>query len=301
MTPPTPEAFPAAAPSPGDAEAGMPRMSLVEHLVELRGRLVKAALALLVAMVLAFVHWAEVKDFVMEPYKEAARSQNLVDAQLSVIDPGDGFLTVMKLCFLAGFVLASPIVLWQLWQFVAAGLYEKEKRSVRIFFPFGLGLFALGLVTAYLVLIPFGLSWLIGFNVHSLGARTEFSISSYTSLCVSLIFGMGLAFQLPLVMLFLQGAGVVQRSTFKKYWRHAVVGAFVLGMVLTADPSPVTQTLMAIPLCGLYVLGIWGGRFVGAEKERFRWWKAWPLVLGLALFVALLIYNKQLVAWWNSL
>lgn len=279
----------------------MPRMSLVEHLVELRSRLFKAFLALVVAMGVAFVHWEEVKDFVMEPYKVAARAQGVPDAKLSVIDPGDGFITVMKLCFLAGFILASPVVLWQLWGFVAAGLYANERRAVRIFFPFGLGLFALGLVTAYLLLIPFGLSWLIGFNVHSLGAKTEFSVASYTSLCVSLVFAMGLSFQLPLVMMFLQGAGIVQRATFKKYWRHAVVGAFVVGMILTADPSPVTQTLMAIPLCGLYVLGIWGGRFVGSEKERFRWWKAWPVYLGLAAFIALLVFNKQLVAWWNSL
>lgn len=279
----------------------MPRMSLTDHLVELRRRLVKAALALVLGMGFSFWKWEAIKDFVMEPYLVAARGAGLVDAKLSVLDPGDGFLTVMKLCFLAGFVLASPVVLWQLWGFVAAGLYAHERRYVHLFFPVALGLFALGVVSAYLLLIPFGLSWLIDFNAHSLGARTEFSISSYTSLCVSLVFAMGLAFQLPLLMLFLQGAGLVQRATFKKYWRHAVVGAFIVGMILTADPSPVTQTLMSIPLCGLYMMGIWGGRFVGSEKERFRWWKAWPVYLGLALFVALLIYNKQLVAWWNAL
>jgi sec-independent protein translocase protein TatC len=279
----------------------MPRMSLTEHLVELRVRLVKAALALVVGMGVSFWNWAAVKDFVMEPYVTAARGAGLPDARLSVLDPGDGFLAVMKLCFLVGFVLASPVVIWQLWGFIAAGLYENERRAVRLFFPVALGLFALGVVSAYLLLIPFGLAWLIDFNVHSLGANSEFSVASYTSLCVSLVFAMGLSFQLPLVMLFLQGSGIVQRATFKRYWRHAVVGAFVVGMILTADPSPVTQTLMSIPLCGLYMLGIWGGRFVGDGKERFRWWKAWPVYLGLALFVALLLYNKELVAWWNSL
>jgi sec-independent protein translocase protein TatC len=298
---PAPPAEASAAPTPPDPEAAMPRMTLSEHLVELRGRLLRCALALIVTMVVAFVNWDHVYGFVMQPYLDAAHAQGLTDVKLSVIDPGEGFITMMKLCFLAGFVAAAPYVLWQLWQFVAAGLYDHEKRIVRVYFPVGLALFALGVVTAYTVLIPFGLSWLIDFNVNALGARTEFRVESYTSLCVSLVFAMGLAFQLPLVMLFLQGTGVVSRATFVKYWRHAVVGAFVVGMLLTADPSPVTQTLMAIPLCGLYVMGIWGGRFVGAEKQRFRWWMAWPLVLGLALFAALLIWNKQLVAWWNAL
>lgn len=300
MTSPTPAA---SLPPVPDAAGGaaMPRMSLMEHLAELRSRLVKSALALLLAMGVSFWFWAEIKDFVMEPYYAAARAQGLTDVRLSVLDPGDGFMTVMKLCFLAGLVLASPVVIWQLWGFVSAGLYPRERRVVHIFFPCALGLFLLGITCAYMLLIPVGLSWLIDFNVNSLGARTEFNITSYTSLCISLVFAMGLAFQLPLVMMFLQGTGLVQRTTFKRYWRHATVGAFTVGAIITADPSPVTQVLMSVPLCGLYVLGIWAGRFVGDGKERFRWWKAWPIYLGLCLFAALLVWNKQLIAWWNAL
>jgi Sec-independent protein secretion pathway component TatC len=129
--------------------------------------------------------------------------------------------------------------------------------------------------------------------------NTSFSVEKYTSLCLSLVFGMGIAFQLPLVMLFLQGTGLVQRGTFKRYWRHAVVGAFVVGMILTADPSPVTQTLMALPLCGLYVLGVWGGRFVGSGKEEFRWWKAWPILVGLLAVTALLVWAKEIASIWG--
>jgi sec-independent protein translocase protein TatC len=283
---------------PPDREAGMPRMTLVEHLVELRWRLVKSALALLLTMGLSFFFWEEITQFVFAPYTAAARSQGLSD-KLSAIDPGEGFITMLKLCFLTGFVTASPILLWQMWQFVAAGLYDNEKRAVRVFFPCGLALFALGLVAAYRVLIPIGIGWLLQFNAYGMHLNTSFSVEKYTSLCLSLVFGMGIAFQLPLVMLFLQGTGLVQRGTFKRYWRHAVVGAFVVGMVLTADPSPVTQTLMALPLCGLYVLGIWGGRFVGSEKEQFRWWKAWPILLGLLLVTALLVWAKEIASIWG--
>jgi sec-independent protein translocase protein TatC len=290
---------PAPSDAPRDHEAGMPRMTLVEHLSELRWRLVKSALALALCMGLSFFFWEEITQFVFAPYAEAARERGLSD-KLSAIDPGEGFITMMKLCFLVGFVAASPILLWQMWQFVAAGLFDNEKRAVRVFFPFGLGLFALGIVAAYRVLIPIGIGWLLGFNAYGMHLNTSFSVDKYTSLCLSLVFGMGIAFQLPLVMLFLQGAGLVQRATFKRYWRHAVVGSFIVGMVLTADPSPVTQTLMALPLCGLYVLGIWGGKFVGAEKERFRWWKAWPIFVGLLLVAAMLVWAKEIASIWKS-
>ena len=276
----------------------MPRMTLVEHLNELRWRLVKCTLAMLVTMGLSFWFYKDITAFVFEPYRMAARAQGLSE-KLSAVDPGEGFVTMMKLCFLTGFVAAAPVLLWQMWQFVAAGLYDSEKRAVRIFFPFGLVLFVLGLVAAYKVLIPVGIGWLLDFSATDMGLNTEFRVETYTSLCLSLVFGMGLAFQLPLVMLFLQGSGLVQRATFRRYWRHAIVGSFVAGMILTADPSPVTQTLMAVPLCGLYFLGIWGGRFVGAEKERFRWWKAWPLFLGLLLVAALMLWGKELVALWR--
>lgn len=283
---------------PPDRETGMPRMTLVEHLVELRWRLVKSLLALVVTMGLSFFFWEEITRFVLAPYVDAARSQGLSD-KLSAIDPGEGFVTMMKLCFLVGFVAASPVLLWQMWGFVAAGLYAHEKRVVRIFFPCGLALFALGLVAAYRVLIPIGIGWLLQFNAYGMHLNTSFSVEKYTSLVLSLVFAMGLAFQLPLVMLFLQGTGIVQRATFRRYWRHAVVGAFIVGMVLTADPSPVTQTLMALPLCGLYVLGIWGGRFVGTDKEEFRWWKAWPIIVGLLGVLALLIWAKQIASLWG--
>jgi sec-independent protein translocase protein TatC len=303
MTPAAPADPPGAAASPADAlptdpEAAMPRMTLVEHLNELRWRLVKCALAMLVTMGLSFWFYKDITAFVFEPYRAAAEAQGL-STKLSAVDPGEGFVTMMKLCFLTGFVAAAPLLLWQMWQFVAAGLYDNEKRAVRIFFPFGLGLFALGLVVAYRVLIPVGIGWLLDFSAKDMGLNTEFRVQTYTSLCLSLVFGMGIAFQLPLVIMFLQGSGLVQRKTFLRYWRHAIVGSFVVGMVLTADPSPVTQTLMALPLCGLYFLGVWGGRFVGAHKERFSWWKAWPLILGLLVFAALLIWGNRLSSLWK--
>ena len=270
----------------------MPRMSLPEHLDELRARMIKSSLAVVIGMLLSFFFWKELMEFVKAPYIDAANRVGLDAAELMALAPAAGFVAVLKLCFLCGIVLVSPIVLWQMWGFVSAGLYDNEKRAVRIFFPVSIGLFALGALSAYLLLIPFGLRFLMSWNVE-LGVASNFSISEYISSCLTAVFGMGLVFELPLVMLFLQATDIVQRKTFANNWRWAVVLAFVLGMFLT-DPSPVTQILMAMPIVGLYFLGIWGGRFVGVDAEAFKLYKAWPLVLSAALFAAMLIWADEL-------
>ncbi|MHC5011786.1 MAG: twin-arginine translocase subunit TatC [Planctomycetota bacterium] len=279
-----------------DPEADLPRMTLVEHLDELRRRLMWSVGAFFICMVVAFVYWKPIWRFVRQPYDEAARLQGVVDPKLMAVDPGEGFFSILKLSFLVGVVVASPVILWQMWGFVAAGLYKHERRLVRIFFPVSLGLFALGMILAYVILIPFGLSFLLNWNIAEMGVASDFRIQSYISICLTMVFGMAVLFELPLVMLFLQATGIVERKTFVKGWRFAVLLAFVVGMFLT-DPSPVTQILMAIPVVGLYFLGIWGGRFVGEDREQFRWYRSWPIVLGLAAIVLLIVYADQINAW----
>jgi sec-independent protein translocase protein TatC len=270
-------------------------MTLSEHLDELRNRLLVSIAALFVCMVVAFVFWKPVWHFFLVPFQEAARLQGIEDPRLWSLDPGEGFLTVLKVCFLAGLVVASPVVLWQMWGFIAAGLYRHERRIVRTFFPISLGLFLTGVVLAYLVLIPFGLRFLIGWNLD-MGVGSEFRIQTYVSTCLTMVFGMALLFELPLVMLFLQATDLVRRETFRKGWRVAVLLAFIVGMFLT-DPSPVTQVLMAVPVVGLYFLGVWGGRYVGPDRRQFRWWHAWPIALGIALVVFLLMYADAINDW----
>lgn len=270
----------------------MQRMTLPEHLDELRRRVLLSVIAIVVGMVGSFFFYRELMDFMKAPFEAAIAATNAGDDQLKAIDPGEGFLQVLKLCFITGIVFVSPVVLWQLWGFIATGLYKHERRYVRVFFPISLVLFAMGLVVAYMLLIPFGMRFLIGWNV-ALEIGTDFRLSSYLSTCLTMLFGMGLIFQLPLVMLFLQAAGIVQRATFVAGWRWAVILAFVVGMVLT-DPSPITQIVMAIPVVGLYFLGIWGGAFVGEGAQTFRWFKAWPVVVALAAFVAMLAFRDEL-------
>lgn len=276
-----------------DPSNPLPRMTLGEHLDELRGRLMRSVLALIACMLASFFAWEPIWEFVRAPYVDAAARAGVANAQLLSLDPGEGFLSILKLCFLVGMVAASPIVLWQMWGFIAAGLYKHERRLVRIFFPVSLGLFAVGVVMAYTVLIPFGMRFLIQWNVDMEGVATEFRIQTYISTCLTMVFGMALLFLLPLVMLFLQATNIVSQSTFWKGWRVAVLLAFVVGMFLT-DPSPTTQVLMAIPVCGLYFLGCWGGNFVGEDRRAFHWYHAWPLVLGAVLITLLIVYADDI-------
>ncbi len=275
-----------------DPEDSLPRMTLSEHLDELRRRLVRAALALLVGMVVAFVFYKHVFAFAIQPYEEALREAG-GDGKLQSFAPLDTFVGVMKLCFLVGFIGTSPYVLAQMWGFVSAGLYERERRAVRLFFPISIGLFALGCATAYLMIFPVGLRFLIGFS-KGLGVSYGFGVDRYLSMCLSVVFGLGLAFELPLVMLFLQATGIVETSTFRKGWRLAILLAFVISMVLTPDPTPVSQFLMALPLVALYFLGVWGGAFVGEGRRRFRLVDAWPLVLTVGTLVTLFVFRRDL-------
>jgi sec-independent protein translocase protein TatC len=274
-------------------------MTLGEHLEELRRRVVRAALALALGVVAAFVFHAEIFRFVRRPYDEAIAAAE-GGGRLQGLGPLDGFMASMTLAFLAALVATSPYVLSQLWGFVSAGLYPKERRVVRVFFPVSVSLFALGCAFAYLIVLPIGMRFLMGWNA-GVDVANSFGVRQYLGLCLSLIFGLGLAFELPLVILFLEATGIVRRETFARQWRMAVMVAFVLAMVLTPDTSPVSMTLVALPLVALYFLGVWGGRFVGEGRREFRWVHAWPLALVAAALGALFWFRADVTAWASRL
>ena len=123
----------------------------------------------------------------------------------------------------------------------------------------------------------------------------------YLDMLTTFVFALGLAFELPLVMLFLQAVGLIQRKTFVKGWRVAILVAFVIAMIVTPDPSPVSQVLMAVPLCALYFLGVWGGKFVGENRIPFTAWRAWPVVVTIGLMVALLFFAGDIATWGSKL
>ena len=277
------------------SEADMPRMTLPQHLDELRIRVMRSVLALLAAAIVGFAFREEIWAFLLRPYHEALGVVGVKAEGLTAIELGEGFMQTMKVCFLTGLVAASPLVLWQMWGFIAAGLYDHERRTVRIFFPVSLVLFAMGLAAAYYILIPFGLRFLIGWD-QGLEFAAGYRIADYLSTCLKMVFAMGFLFELPLLMVFVQATDLVSRETLKSGWKWAVILALVFGSLFT-DPSPVTQVLMAVPVVGLYMLGLWGGRYFGLGRRRFRWWDAWPLVIGLVAYVLMIVFAQDINNW----
>jgi sec-independent protein translocase protein TatC len=185
-----------------------------------------------------------------------------VDRQLTTTKTEEGFMVWMKAGLVIGAVVASPMIFWHLWQFVAAGLYPNERRYVHIYLPFSVALFAFGVGLAFFFVLKFVLNFLVGMNAQ-LGVDIIPRLSDYVSFVLLLPLGFGIAFQLPLVMLFLQRVGIFTTAAYIRSWRIAVLIIFVISMILT-PAEPYSMLAMALPLTGLYFFGIAMCRFMPA-------------------------------------
>jgi sec-independent protein translocase protein TatC len=182
--------------------------------------------------------------------------------------PDEAFMIYMKVSLIVGVIISSPWVLYQLWLFIAAGLYQNERKYVYTYFPMSVGLFLGGAAFCFFLVIPFVLKFLFGFN-EWLELRPEMKMSTWITfaLLVSLMFG--ISFQLPLVMLFLDRISLVTTRFYREKRRHAILVIAFISMVLTPS-DPVSMMLMMIPLCILYELGILlCARGAAAQKSPF--------------------------------
>ena len=171
-----------------------------------------------------------------------------------VLTVQEAFLTYLKVAFVTGFVLASPWVFYQLWLFVAAGLYPHERNYVRIYLPFSLTLFLVGVVFCFFVVFPFVLKFLLGFATM-LGVTPQIRLSEWISFALMLPVMFGLSFQLPLVMLFLERISIFDANDYRAKRRMAILVISILSMLMT-PPDPMSMLMMMCPLFGLYELGI---------------------------------------------
>ena len=178
------------------------------------------------------------------------------DERMSVksLSPTEAFMIWLKAAVVSGFVLASPAIFYFIWSFIAAGLYPHEKRYVHIFLPFSIGLFLAGAMFCFFGVFPTILKFLFAFNAD-LGIDPDPRISEWLSFAIFLPLGFGLSFQLPLVMLFLERIGILSVDVYLAKWRMAVLVIFVISMMLT-PADPISMLAMAMPLSGLYFLGI---------------------------------------------
>jgi sec-independent protein translocase protein TatC len=231
------------------------KMPLLDHLIELRTRLLWSFLALAVAFGVCFYFAKPIFAVLVQPLLAAGQGK------IIYTDIFEAFFVEVKVAFFSAMMVAFPVFATQLWRFVAPGLYRNEKRAFLPFLAMTPVLFTLGASMAYFVAMPVALSFLLGFQGDVGGVTQEAlpGVGNYLSFVTTFIFGFGVAFLLPVLLMLLERAGIVTRDQLIGGRRYAIVGAFAIAAVLT-PPDVVSQLLLAIPLCVLYefaIVSIW--------------------------------------------
>lgn len=236
------------------------RMPLMEHLHELRSRLIWALgttiVTVLACMSLADHIWA----FIVAPMNQAL--QETGRGTMAMTDPLEGFMTYLKVAALAGVALASPMIFYQIWKFVAPGLYPKEQKAIVPLVISSTVLFLLGVAFGYFVIFQYAFPYFLQITTEDVEA--VLSINSYLDMASKLLFAFGICFQMPVVVWFLSRIGLINHRDMIKGFRYSVVGIFVVAAILT-PPDVMSQTLMAMPLLVLYGLSIFVAYFVSTK------------------------------------
>ncbi len=236
---------------------------LLEHLLELRRRLLYCIAALIFAFFICYYLAEDIFAVLVRPLLQAGQTR-LIYTQIF-----EAFFVKVKVAFFAAAMVSFPVIANQLWQFIAPGLYRKEKRALLPFLLATPVLFAIGASMAYFIAVPMALHFLLSFQGNIGGVTQEAlpAIGNYLSFVMQFLFGFGIAFLLPVLLMLLERAGIVTRQQLKGARRYAIVAAFAIAAVLT-PPDVGSQLLLAIPLCLLYELALIGIWFT--ERARAR-------------------------------
>ena len=234
-------------------------MGFLDHLEELRWRIIKTLLAIIVGSAVSFVYIDQILEILLKP--TTATSYRIA---LQVLSVQGMFLIKWFIAFISGFVLAMPVVVYQIWKFVTPGLKINEKRYALPVVLFACISFITGVSFGYLVLIPFSLEFFSGMGAGLV--ENNFSITYYFSFLTWLLLGAGLVFQLPVLSLFLSAIGVLTPPFMRHYRRHAVVTILILSSFIT-PPDPVSMLMMAVPLVVLYEISIGVSWMVNHRRE----------------------------------
>ena len=235
-------------------------MTLIEHLEELRKRVVRSLVAVALTFTACWFFVEPLAEFLAQPVYAAVPDKKL--AFLGITDP---FILYVKIAVLAALFISSPVVLYQFWRFVSPGLYRRERLYAIPFVVFGSLFFAGGGAFAYYVAFPFAVEFLVG-----MGAAFEPVITAdrYFRFLMVVVLGLGLMFELPLVIFFLAQIGVVTPAFLMRHFRWAVLGIFVAAALITPTPDVVNLCLFALPTIGLYLLGVGAAALVGRKKPK---------------------------------
>lgn len=245
------------------------RMSLREHLVELRNRIFICAVAIAVGAVVGWFIYNPVYHLLLHPLASLCRdscTNSITPAgKLLTNDPLEPFLIKIKIAAYVGIALAMPVILFHIWRFVAPGLYSNEKRYTVLFIVSATVLFAGGAATAYYTL-PKALHWLQeqGGGNYVLG----YSASKYLRLIGWMMVAFGIGFEFPIVLVTLQAVGVLPNRLLRKYWRYSVVVIVVIAGIITPSADPITFMALAIPMCVFYAVSILIGLVIERRRRR---------------------------------
>jgi sec-independent protein translocase protein TatC len=248
------------------------RMTIWEHLGELRNRLIRAALALFVGATVCWVYREKLLAWLVKPYEQAWVARHFPGApELQTLSPADVFVGYLQLSLVGGVVCAIPIIFYQLWAFIAPGLYSKEKRLIVPFVLFSSLLFLSGVAFAYYVAFPFTFNYFFSLLGQVSDAGTVLTqrptLEFYLDFATQMLLAFGFVFELPLFISFLAIAGIVTPRQLVKFSRWAVIGAFALGAVVTPGPEISSQVAVSGALVALYFLSI-GVAFIVAPKRK---------------------------------
>ena len=244
--------------------------SFTSHFVELRSRLIKSIIFILVIFVLSYTFADHIYNFLVEPYASAVRNDE-ISRRLIFTALHETFITYLKVAFFAAIFFGSPILLIQIYKFIAPGLYKNEKRAMLPYLISTPILFLLGGVLVYYLVMPLAIKFFLSFETTgsntTLPIQLEAKVNEYLSLIMRLIFAFGISFQLPILLNLLARTVVVNSDYLKKTRRYVIVIIFSVAAILT-PPDPITQIGLAIPLLLLYELSIITVRFTEKKKDK---------------------------------
>src|SRR5689334_7772858 len=301
-TPPPP-------PPPGDddeEEDGMLRMSFMEHLEELRSRIIRALVGFGVAFLLCLIFAVQLWDYVQAPLKDATTK---LGGEIIAIDPMEQFSIIwMWTPLVISIFIAAPWVVYQVWAFISPGLYPRERRWAVPFVLCTGGLFITGGLFAYFIAFRYALVFLLGIGAPT-GVKPLISIDRYFSLFVNVMLGISLIFELPVVIFFLTLIRVASPSFLLRHSRYAILAIVILAAIITPTPDVFNLTLFAVPMILLYFMGVFASYLLVMRRENrrfpwkvFLWWiLAMLAVAAICVVLAITVYHYHFALRWPFL
>lgn len=232
-------------------------MPFLDHLEELRQRLLKCIASIFLVSIISYFFSKQIMKILLLPYPK--------EQKLIFLAPTEGFITYIKVSIFVGIIVSLPVIFYQLWKFIAPGLYKKERKYVPTIVFLSTFFFLVGALFCYFVIIPYGLNFLLGFSNNQLEPTIQ--IKEYLKFVTLLILVFGIIFELPLLSFFLTRIGILTPDFLRSKRRYGIVMIFIVAAILT-PPDVVTQLFLAGPLIILYEVSIWVSKFALPKQEK---------------------------------